>query len=63
LKVPKKPERTYLYGGDMSEERTVRIVKKSPEEILVTIGNKVFATFRGDDAIDDAIACADSLVK
>ena len=47
----------------MSEERTVRIVKKEAKLVEVTIGNKVFATFRGDDAIDDAIACADSLVK
>jgi len=44
-------------------ERTVRIVKKSPELVEVTIGNRVFATFRGKDAIEGAIACADSLVK
>lgn len=47
----------------MSEsERTVRVVKKSDELVEVTIGNKVFATFRGKGAVESAIACADSLV-
>lgn len=42
---------------------TVRVVKKAPELVEVTIGGKLFATFRGKDAVESAMACADSLVK
>jgi len=44
-------------------ENTVRVVKKSPELVEVTIGDRVFATFRGKDAVENAIACADSLIN
>ena len=42
---------------------TVRLVIKSADLVEVTIDNKTFASFRGEDAKEDAIACCNSLVK
>ena len=42
---------------------TVRLIKKSETEYLITIGDKEFAHFNGPTAQDDAIACADSLTQ
>lgn len=41
----------------------VKIVKKEPELYQVTIKNRVFATFRGENAMNEAIACAESLTR
>jgi len=50
-------------NAEDKESRTVRLVKKSDTLVEVTIGGNIFTTFRGEEALEGAIQCCDSLTN
>jgi len=50
-------------NAEDKESRTVRLVRRATDQVDVTIDDNLFATFRGDQALEAAIQCCDSLTN